>query len=71
MKITFLGKDAASAQGQCPSVYATDRGTYVIQGWKIVDSEALTELHARGLPDGETAVEIPANLFRLAPRSDA
>src|SRR5262249_31349599 len=42
MKLTFLG--TSSENGQCPTFYATDRGTYVVQGWKITDAEALAKL---------------------------
>lgn len=50
-------------------MFATDKGTYVVQGWKIADEAALAELRKRGLPDHETAVEIPAALFRHFPRA--
>jgi len=63
MKLTFLG--TSSENGQCPTFYATDRGTYVVQGWKITDAEALAQLD---MPEQETAVEIPADLLRYAPR---
>ncbi|WP_189211423.1 hypothetical protein [Actinokineospora fastidiosa] len=66
MKLTHLG--TTSSQGQCPNLYATDRGTYVVQGYKITDDEALAALRERGLPDHETAVEIPAALLDFAPR---
>lgn len=66
MKLTFLG--TSSENGQCPTFYATDRGTYVVQGWKITDAEALAQLD---MPEQETAVEIPADLLRYAPRSTA
>lgn len=32
MQLTFLGKDTQG--GGSPTLYATDRGTYVVQGWK-------------------------------------
>ncbi|MEU4444916.1 hypothetical protein AB0K14_03115 [Actinosynnema sp. NPDC050801] len=66
MKLTFLG--TTSNSGSCPNLYATDRGTYVVQGSKITDPEALAALHERGLPDHETAVEIPAALLSFAPK---
>jgi hypothetical protein len=59
MQLTFLFKDTGSNGGQSPSFYQTDRGSYVVQGWKVVDPEALATLN---LPDHETAVEVPANL---------
>ncbi|MBF6188733.1 hypothetical protein IU443_21650 [Nocardia farcinica] len=33
MRLKFLGK-GGSGQGQCPSLYATDRNTYLVQGWQ-------------------------------------
>jgi hypothetical protein len=62
MRLTFLGTD--SQAGHCPTMYATDRDTYVIQGWKVTDSEALADL--RDVLDGETFVEIPKDLLRFA-----
>jgi hypothetical protein len=65
MKLTFLG--TTSATGNCPNLYVTDRNTYVVQGTKITDPEALATLRERGLPDHETAVEIPVALLNFAP----
>ncbi len=39
MKVTFLGKE--SGDKGCPSLYSTDRDTVLIQGWRVVDAEAL------------------------------
>lgn len=61
MELTFLG--SSSVTGDCPSLYATDRGTYVVQGLKL-DPAILASLT---IPDRETAVEIPAALLRLLP----
>jgi hypothetical protein len=61
MELTFLG--SSSVTGDCPSVYATDRGTYVVQGLKL-DPEVLARLT---MPERETAVEIPAALLRFLP----
>lgn len=46
--------------GPCPSVYETDRATFVVQGFLIDDAEALEALR---LPTGETAVEVPRSLL--------
>ena len=62
MKLTFLG--TSSANGDCPSVYATDQGTFVIQGWRVADGEALSQLD---IPAHETVIEIPAALLRYMP----
>jgi hypothetical protein len=67
MQLTFLG--TTSNSGSCPNLYATDRGTYVVQGSRVIDPDALATLRERGLPDHETAVEIPAALLTFAPAS--
>lgn len=63
--LTWLGTE--SGEDGCPSAFATGRGTFVVQGWKVTDPTALAELHRRGMPVHETAVEIPAALLRHLP----
>jgi hypothetical protein len=58
MKVRFLGKE--SRPGDSPTLYATDRETYVIQGYKVTDPEILAKLN---IPEGETCVEIYARLL--------
>jgi len=60
MKLTFIRKDANSGNGNCPALYATDRGTYVVQG-KRLPADAAGQL--RDLADDEYAVEVPANVI--------
>ena len=62
MKLTFLG--STSQEGQCPTLYATDRDTFVVQGWTVTDPEALGDL--RDMLPGETFVEVPKALLRFA-----
>jgi hypothetical protein len=62
MRLQFLGTD--SKNGACPTLYATDRGTYVVQGWTVTDPEALGDL--RHVLEGEAFVEIPRELLRFA-----
>ena len=64
MRLTFIGTD--SGGGHCPTLYATDRGTVVVQGTRVVDPDAVADLEGTygGLPAHETAVEIPAELLR-------
>ncbi|OOC04297.1 hypothetical protein [Amycolatopsis azurea] len=69
LDLVFLG--TTSTGGQCPNAYATNRGTFVIQGSKITDPNALAQLHKRGLPEWETAVEIPAGLLKFLPLEDS
>jgi hypothetical protein len=68
MELTFLG--TTSGHDSCPNLYETDRGTYVVQGYRVTDPVALAALRARGLPDGETAVEIPKALLGFAQHED-
>jgi hypothetical protein len=49
--------------GTCPTAYLTDHDTAIVQGKIITDPEALAAL---GLPEGETAVEVPVKLIRDA-----
>ena len=65
LALTWLGTE--SGEDGCPTAFATDRGTYILQGWKVTDEGALAELRRRGLPEHETAVEIPAALLRHLP----
>jgi hypothetical protein len=46
--------------GTCPTVYATDRGTFVVQGVIVTDPEALASVN---LPAHETLVEVPRELL--------
>lgn len=56
MRLTFIGKDPNSNPTNSPTVYRTDRQTWVIQGWNVTDPEALAQMD---IPEGETCVEIP------------
>jgi hypothetical protein len=62
MKLRFLG--TTSKDGDCPTLYATDRGTYVVQGYEVTDPEALAQL--RDVLPGESFVEIPRELLKFA-----
>jgi hypothetical protein len=62
MRLRFLGADTKDRG--CPSLYATDRGTYVVQGWTLTDPEALGDL--RNVLEGESFVEIPAKVLGFA-----
>jgi hypothetical protein len=62
MKLRFLG--TTSKDGDCPTLYATDRGTIVVQGYQVTDPEALDQL--RDVLPGETFVEVPRELLKFA-----
>ena len=51
--------------GSCPTVYRTDRGTLVVQGYVISADQVSVDL-----PAGEQLVEIPADLLAAAMRAD-
>jgi len=59
MELRFLGTETDG--GQSPTLYATDRESYLIQGWKVSDPEILAKLD---IPEEETVVEIYARLMR-------
>jgi hypothetical protein len=54
----------SSGKNGCPALYATDRGTYVVQGKLVLDTEAIALL--ADVRDDEFYVEIPADLLHLA-----
>jgi hypothetical protein len=58
MRIRFLGKE--SEYRNSPTLYATERRTYLIQGWKVTDPEILAKLE---ISEAETVVEIYARLM--------
>jgi hypothetical protein len=64
MRLQFLGKTGESGSGECPAVYLTDRGTYVVQGKTVTDPEALKDV--RDLAPDEAVVEVPADIIALA-----
>ena len=60
-------KDLNSGHNGCPTVYETDRGTFVIQGQAVTDPETLASL--KNVLTGETAVEVPREVLLGAARS--
>jgi hypothetical protein len=62
MRLTLIGKDPESNPTGSPTVYRTDRGSWLVQGWIVTDSEALSQMN---IPDGETAVEIPDRIVQF------
>jgi hypothetical protein len=47
----------------CPTIYESDRGTLIIQGYTVSPASADVEV-----PDGERLVEIPMDLLAEAAR---
>jgi hypothetical protein len=58
VKLRFLGKN--SNVGDCPTLYATDRDTYLVQGWKVFANDVLMQVD---VPEGQAIVEVPTELF--------
>lgn len=58
MRLTFLGKD--SQPNQSPTLYATDQGSFVVQGWIVTDPAILDSIV---VSEDETIVEVPAKLM--------
>jgi hypothetical protein len=59
MRLTFLGKDTQG--GNSPTLWETDDGQYVIQGFTL-DAEALGQVGA--IPGGEAVIRVPKKLMR-------
>lgn len=72
MEITFLG--TTSDTGNCPTAWATDRDTFLLQGSIVTDPAVLEKIRQRsgnGIPDHETVIEIPAGLLQYLPQAGA
>ncbi|OLS97836.1 hypothetical protein BJF90_42125 [Pseudonocardia sp. CNS-004] len=69
MRALFLGKDPNSQVDNSPTLYATDRTdrvTYIAQGWKVTDAQALADIGP--VPDHEGLIEIPEDVLRFYAR---
>ncbi|MEV6863572.1 hypothetical protein AB0M44_21520 [Streptosporangium subroseum] len=66
MRLTFLGKD--TKDDGSPTLYLTENGTFLIQGWIVTDSEVTGRFQ---LSDGETLVEVPHKLMTHLPPGTA
>ena len=60
MRIRFVAKDPDSVPDQSPTLYKTDRDSWLVQGWVVTDPGTLA---AMNIPAGETVVEIPTGSF--------
>jgi hypothetical protein len=61
--LRFLGRSTGG--GGCPTLYETDHGTFVIQGWGVTDPAVLAALGE--VPGHETVIEVPKRLMRHLP----
>ncbi|MEV4623536.1 hypothetical protein AB0J74_33115 [Asanoa sp. NPDC049573] len=55
---------ALCSTGSCPTIYRSDRGTVVVQGYAVTAERA-----GMVLPEGELLVEIPAELLANVART--
>jgi hypothetical protein len=59
MALQFIAKDPDSQPEGSPTLYRTDRKSWVVQGWVVTDPEELAQMN---IPSGETCCEIPDRL---------
>ena len=59
MKLTKIVGNGGCEDRNCPTVFETDHGTYVIQGAIV----APAEVSQLGMPANETVVEVPKSLL--------
>jgi hypothetical protein len=59
MALLFVAKDPESQPDGSPTLYRTDRHSWIVQGSIVTDPGELAQLN---LPPGETACEIPDRL---------
>jgi hypothetical protein len=59
MELTKIAGDDNCKDGDCPTVYRTDRGTIAVQGGRL----------SHPTPMGEAIVEIPVELLAEAARA--
>ncbi|MEV0618654.1 hypothetical protein AB0I81_35385 [Nonomuraea sp. NPDC050404] len=67
MKITLVAKDPNSQPQGSPTLYKTDRGSWLVQGWAVTDPTVLAEMN---IPPGEIACEIPDRLVPFFAQDD-
>lgn len=60
MRLTHIATDPNSNPTNSPTLYKTDRGSWLVQGWIVTDEDALKQM---GIPAGETVVEIPDRMI--------
>ena len=59
MKLQFV-RSTSPTNNTCPTLFTTDRGTVIVQGYVVTDAEALAQMD---IPEGETCVEVPVALL--------
>lgn len=70
MHARFLGKDPDSQVDNSPTLFVTDRTdrrTFIAQGWKVTDPQALADVGP--VPDHEGIIEIPEDVLKFYVRA--
>jgi hypothetical protein len=62
VRLIFVAKDPESNPTGSPTIYQTDRDTWVVQGWLVTDCGALSQMD---IPPGEGCVEIPDRMIQF------
>ena len=62
VRLTFVAKDPNSNPTNSPTLYRTDRGSWLVQGFVVTDPDALAEMD---IPGGESVVEIPDRMIQF------
>jgi hypothetical protein len=62
VRLTLMGKDPDSNPTGSPTVYRTDSGSWLVQGWVVTDPDALVQMN---IPEGESVVEIPDRMLQF------
>lgn len=60
MRLTLIAGDPDSQPTNSPTLYKTDRGSWIVQGWAVLDPGVLAEMN---IPEGESCVEIPDRMI--------
>ncbi len=64
LELTYVAGGPGDCAGStCPTVFASNRGTVVVQGYQLDRADLAVEV-----PGGEDVVEIPLELLKTAAR---
>jgi len=66
MHARFLGNDPESQVENSPTLFLTDRTdrvTFIAQGWKVTDPQALADIGP--VPEHEGLIEIPEDVLKM------
>lgn len=67
VQIRLIAADPNSQPTNSPTLYRTDRDSWIVQGWVVTDPEVLMQM---GIPEGETCVEIPDRMIPFFAEGD-